>query len=167
MRAKEDEQMALITTAQFLAEGHFTAGEFDWDDREQFDLAGWGTTVVALAGAKLRAAVGATTYASTNADTVTLLTRAEMCAAMVVGTTRRIDFLAGRPEEAPPPEYIDVRELAAQIERYRAEYDELVGPFRTDDSDQPGTAFCFEATGVDETETDDYTDVDYDNLEDA
>lgn len=158
--------MAKITVDDLEERGRFTAGEFDWDDRTAAaSIYDWLNDVVTVASAKLQADVGATNYASATTPMATLLKQAELYSALAMGLERRLDMLTGRPEEAPPPEYIDTSMIERQIASYRAQYEDLIGPYRVTSETRTGAAWCFGATGIDETPTDDHTG--YGNIEDS
>lgn len=144
--------MAKITVDDLQSRGRFTAGEFDWDDRTSAadDLRAWLQDIVDVASAKLETDVGSTNYAATTTPMTTVLKHCEMCLALSMALQRRFDILTGRPEEAPPPEYIDTDAIRQQIISYRADYDEWIASYRLASDTRTGAAFSFGATGVEE-----------------
>lgn len=157
--------MAKITVAELKTRGRFTTGEFDWDNWSD-ETAVEARLAEYVNGASLRTqqVVGTTNYSSTDAVTAGCIKEAEMSMALVLAYRDVVRILASRPEEAPPPAYVNLdafRDLIAQLE---ADFVELTAPYRTTMETTPGLAFGFVSTGIDETERDDYSDINYDSL---
>lgn len=153
--------MAKITVAELKAEGRFTSGEFDWDNwSDATNVDAWLGQIVARASIRVQQAVGAGNYASTDTVTAGALEEAELAMAMALCLRRVIRILASRPEEAPPPAYVDLDAVRELMATYEADFAELTGAYRVTTETTPGLAFGFTSTGVDETETD----VDYGTL---
>jgi len=148
--------------------GRFTAGEFDWERRdERFDLVTAAEEWVAVASGQVAVAVGAGAYADTTTQPrATLLRSAELKLAVAEGLERRLMILSSRPEEGPPMEYIDLQALQNLIDDLRAQADKLLGPYRDSFEMAPGMAFAFDSTGVDETAIDEYLQLQHGDLED-
>lgn len=118
---------------------------------------------ISKAAVKTAQRVGSTNYAvttGTQGDALAMGEHSLSCANML---RQRLVILSSRPEEAPPPEYIDLQSLAAEIERYERDWAELIEPYVTQETDRKG-GFSFGSVGVDETEEDDYDDIDYGNI---
>jgi hypothetical protein len=141
-----------------------SAEEFDWERGTGGDLAARLDVAIARASRKTKLAVGAGNYASTDADVSGCLKDAEHSLACAFMLRQRLTILSSRPEEAPPPEYVDLSALQEEIERYERDWSEMVGPYRTEDMDKAGAGFAFGSVAVDETASDDYEAVDYGTL---
>lgn len=100
-------------------------------------------------------------YSSTDAVTIRALELAEHALACHYMLRQRHVILSSRPEEAPPPEYIDLGALSAEITSYYNEWDQTCAIFESNTSARPGLAFSFAGKGVDET-YDDAGDAAYD-----
>lgn len=143
--------MALVTIADLIARGRFTAGEFEWAERtDNATLSDRVQAWIAQASRYIKQAVGATTYATTDADTKGTLADAELSYGMYIGLRQRLIILSSRPEEGPPDVYIDLPQLRAEVETLKDEVDELLAPYRASFARVPGTAFAFGGTVVDE-----------------
>jgi hypothetical protein len=146
--------MALITTAEVIARGRFTAGEFEWAERaDDSTIDARAAVWVGQASRYINQAVGDATYASVVPNVKGCLADAELSYALYQGLRQRLMMLSSRPEEAPPDVYIDLTALRAEIETLKDEVDELLAPYRTDYTRQPGLAFAFGGTVVDEGTT--------------
>jgi hypothetical protein len=159
--------MALVTIAEVINAGRFTAGEFNWDRRA--DAATLHTRVedwIALASTMVQQAVGSGSYASSTEPMATLLKKAELKLALAEGLDARMMILSSRPEEGPPEEYIDLDILKGQIESARGQAEQFLAPYRTNYEQKAGLGFAFSRTGPDETAVDEYTALDYGDLED-
>lgn len=147
-----------------------TQGEFDWDNRgASGDLSGRVDLGIAKAQIRILQRIGTATYASVDAVTAAAIAQAEEDLACHNMLRERYLMLSSRPEEAPPPEYIDLDALRAEIQALDEEWQELLAPYLlAEDFDKPGTGFSFKSRGVDETEADvdesDYDEMDFDDL---
>lgn len=158
--------MAKITVAQLKDEGRFTSGEFDWDNwSDDTEVDTWLAEVVGRASIRVQQAVGASNYASTDPVTAGSLEDAELQMALALAYRRVIRILSSRPEEAPPPAYVDLSTFVSLMQTHEADFETLIAPYRTDSSRQPGLAFGFTSTGVDETEADTYAASNFGSLE--
>ena len=108
--------------------------------------------------------VGAVYYASADAQTSSDITEAEHSLACGLMLRQRLIALSSRPEEAPPPEYINLDVLQGEIERYERDWAEGIEDYMVDDAATPGTGFAFGGVGVDETEEDDYEESDFGSI---
>jgi hypothetical protein len=158
--------MAKITVDELREEGRFTTGEFDWDNwSDPANVDTWLGQIVTRASIRVQQAVGATNYASADTVTTGSLKDAELQLALSLAYRRVVRILSSRPEEAPPPPYVDLSVFVGLMETHMADFETLVAPYRTDSTRTPGLAFGFTSTGVDETELDDYSEIDYGSLE--
>lgn len=141
--------------------------EFDYDEndegvfRQRLERA---QTRVAIA---VRQKVGSANYAATG-DTDEEITAAEQLLLVAEILRQRLVILTSRPEEAPPPEYIDIDALQNLIGDFASQANDMLAPYITEDTAVKGSAFAFGATGVDETDEDasagDYDDTDFGSL---
>lgn len=138
-----------------------SAGEFDWERGDDEAVVG-ARVAGAIEDARARTLqiVGAGNYSSTDEVTAAAIALAERKLACAVMLRQRLIVLCSRPEEAPPPELVDLGALRGEIEALQREWAELLGPYATEDGGQAGTAFSWGASGVDET-PDDYHRGDY------
>lgn len=146
-----------------IAEARAQALEFNWDENDDADFRAWVTKAQTRVAVRVRQRVGAGNYAATG-TTSDEITEAEQMMLVAEILKRRLVILSSRPEEAPPPEYIDLDVLQRIIEDYNEQGSDLLGPHATEEGDKAGTAWSFSATGVDETEAD-ASDGDYDETD--
>jgi hypothetical protein len=160
--------MALSTKAdanEIITELGLSEEEFSWDS----DHGGVGNVTVrvnlaiAKAAALTQKRVGGSYTATGDADAQNIKS-AEHALACHYMLRERLVRLTSRPEEAPPPEYIDLDSLQREIETRREEWEELTALYADNDLAKAGTAFSFGGKGVDETEEDDYDDRDYGSI---
>jgi len=111
---------------------------------------------------------GSANYSSSDTTTVEIVKLAEFEIACALMLRKRAEVLSSRPEEAPPPEYIDLSVLMAMARDRETRANAMLTPYATDDGDKPGTAFAFGAVGIGETQADysagDYDDTDHGTL---
>jgi hypothetical protein len=119
--------MPLATVAAVQAEGSFRREQFNKGTAGEFDA--FVGDRIAEASAELVARVGSATYASGDAPTRALLTTAEvyLTTAKLLQTIQSI--VSTWDSEVLPAEFVDSRELAGLVARYRGQVDELLGPY--------------------------------------
>ncbi len=155
--------------ADVITDLDLSQDEFDWVNRTDSSAL---DRRVAMAIRKARARVikrvGTANYSSTDDVTLETVKVAEFdlsCADMM---RQRAVILTSRPEEAPPPEYINIEALLAIADAREASALAELLEYQTDDGDAPGTGFSFGSTGIDETKADygdgDYEESDFDEL---
>lgn len=152
------------TSERVIRELDLTPAEFRWSANDSLLLEQMVSKAISNAAIRTRTRVGATNYASTDATTVEDLTEGEHALACANMLRRRLVILTSRPEEAPPPEYIDEGSIREEIDRFERDWAEITATYATSDGDKAGTGFSFGAGGIDETEVDDYSDMDYGEL---
>lgn len=142
--------------------------EFDYvsgEGQDQDALTGRVIRAVRRASVLTQRRVGTGNYASEDEFIHEALKEAEHALACSIMLRQRGVILSSRPEEAPPPEFIDLAALAEEVDRYEKDWDTIAASYETEDMDRAGTAFAFGAKGVDETEPDigegDYADLDF------
>ena len=157
-----------ITVSQLKTKYKFTAAEFVWPDGTSAQLTARLSGCVTQASRRVQQLIGVTTYASTDALTAALVLEGEAAFGGHFALRERLQILSGRPEEAPPDEYVDRQFIESEIDRLEEDAMEALSAYITSDLDKPGTGFAFGAIGVDETQTDRgdaaYDAIDYDAL---
>jgi hypothetical protein len=156
--------VAKAIAGEVINELRLTEDEFDWGGADGQSLNSRVVAGIARASRKTKLVVGSANYASTDTDIAGNLKDAEHALACAYLLRQRGVILSSRPEEAPPPEYVDLNVLQEEVERYERDWNELTGPYKTEDLDKPGTGFSFGSVAIDETEEDDYEAVDYGTL---
>lgn len=160
---------AYTKAAEVINELRLSQQEFDFTNRT--DSAALDTLVrraILNAQVQVYQVVGATNYASSDTTTLEIVKLAEFELSCALMLRKRAEVLSSRPEEAPPPEYIDLGVLLAMARDREARANAMLVPYATEDGDKPGLGWAFGATGIDETEPDysagDYEDTDFGNL---
>lgn len=131
------------------------AREFDWDRGDDEAVVG-ARVAGAIEDARVRTlqVVGLANYSSTEEVTSAAIALAERKLTCAIMLRQRLIVLCSRPEEAPPPELVDLGALRGEIETLQREWAELLGPYATEDGGKAGTGFSWGASGVDETPED-------------
>lgn len=156
--------MAKAIQREVIDELRLTEQEFDWEDDSASSLPDRVNKAIANASIKTQMAVGASNYASVSSTILAALKYAEhqlTCANML---RQRLIILSSRPEEAPPPDYIDLNALQEEIDRYERDWKEITAVYKMEDFDAAGSGWAFSGAGIDETYNDDYDATDFDEL---
>ena len=160
--------MALPTAhtqaADVIEELDLTPGEFDWENRtDDTRLKSLVLRAILNAQVQVYQVVGAGSYSSTDTTTLEIVKLSEFELACALMLRKRAEILSSRPEEAPPPEYIDLGVLLAMARDREARANAMLIPYQTGDTAEavPGLGFSLGAVGVDETAADE-TAGDYD-----
>lgn len=143
----------LVQAQTIIDELRLDEKEFDYKDGATEDQAAlWARVQKAIVRASVltQKRVGGN-YTSTDDVTLAAVREAETALACHYMLRRRLMILSSRPEEAPPPEYIDLDALKGEIEAYYNEWDQICAAFEDDSMARPGVAFAFGGKGVDET----------------
>jgi len=146
----------LVNAASVIGELDLSEQEFAYehDGQETPGLNARVTDAIRRASRRVQQSVGGN-YTSTDALTIACLRDGEFALACALMLRQRLNILNGRPEEAPPPEYIHPELIGEQIAEYLGDFETAIAPYRSsEDFDKPGTAFAFGAVGVDETKAD-------------
>lgn len=162
---------AYTKAAEIITDLSLRQEEFDWANRTDGDtLASRVAKAIRKARLMVVQTVGTGNYASTDDTTLEAVKVAEFELACSDMMRQRAVILSSRPEEAPPPEYIDVDTLLALATSRRADALALLLPYQTEETaeNMPGLGFSMGAVGIDETEADygdgDYDETDFDSL---
>ena len=159
-----------VSTEEVIERLNLSAQEWDYEKGDTTTEGLRSRVQNAIMGAfwKTRRAVGVANYDSTGTNTSGEIKQAEFDLASAAMLRQRKIALASRPEEAPPPEYINVDALEPEIERLERDWAEGVAAYRTDESSAKGAGWSHGYSGVDETEKDigtgDYEDIDFGEL---
>lgn len=164
--------MAKSIAREIAEELRITPQEFNWDNPNESDMLERIEKQINRASRLIKGLVGAANYNSVDVDTAASIKDAEDALSCSYMLRKRMVILSSRPEEAPPEEYIDLESLKEEIDRYEQDVNQILKPYLIadpleDNSNGPhyGASFAFGSGGVDETKVDDYTDIDYGEID--
>ena len=156
-----------ITSADDVTEElNVTPESFRLGSRDLSELQERIDRVLRSVSAYVQRTVGSGNYAATtNEVAFECIRRAELCLACKRVIRQYINVLSSAPEGVIHQD-VDLSIYRDMMDEYQAEADELLHDYITSTAAMPDELFEMGTTGVDETQGDDYSGIDYGYLED-